>query len=169
MLDEAAVTTARAALAPWAEQVAPIQVAPSFARLEATQAGETVIVDLVASPVTTIDAPQLMDLDGAAVLVDTRREILVNKLCALLGRSELRDLVDVRGLLDAGESLASAAAHAATKDGGFSPLTLAWVLRELPVERLATLLRLSRAEVDALLTFRDGMVAELVTLASPAE
>jgi hypothetical protein len=64
---------------------------------------------------------------GVAIRVDTAYEILVNELCALLGRSELRNLVEVRALLDQGFDLARALADAPKKDSGFSPVTLAWV------------------------------------------
>lgn len=46
-------------------------------------------------------------LDGSTIAVDTRREILASKLAALLERSEIRDLVDVRALLHAGGDLES--------------------------------------------------------------
>jgi hypothetical protein len=61
--------------------------------------------------------------------VDNRHEILASKLATLLERSETRDLADVKALLDAGGDLESALRDAPMKDAGFSPLTLAWVLR----------------------------------------
>jgi hypothetical protein len=74
---------------------------------------------------------------GALVrLVDTPCEILANKLTALLSRWAVRDLVDVRALLDAGGDLSRGLEDAARKDSGFSPPTLAWVLSTQPATGL---------------------------------
>ena len=86
------------------------------------------VVDLVAEPVPPIEPPRSVVLHGVHILVDTPHEILVNKLCALLHRSELRDLLDIEALLAAGGDLDRALRDAPAKDGGFSPLTLGWVL-----------------------------------------
>jgi hypothetical protein len=100
------------------------------------------------------------------VQVDSERAIVAEKLCALLSRSELRDLVDVRALLARGHSLADAARLAPMRDGGFSAPTLAWVLRTLDVSALA-----SRSgepwtveQVSELARFRDELVDQLVGL-----
>jgi hypothetical protein len=79
--------------------------------------------------------------------VDQPHEILVTKLCALLGRSELRDLEDVRALLDAEGDLARALADAPRKEAGFSPVTLAWVLEQLPVAAMGRALGRTADEI----------------------
>ena len=61
------------------------------------------------------------------------REIFANKLCALLSRAEVRDLVDARALERAGLSLEAAVRGAATKDTGLTPAQLAWVLSEIRI------------------------------------
>jgi len=109
-------------------QVARIQTAPAFRRLRVGDGHRVVIVDLVAEAVPFSEAPVEL-LPG--IQVDTPHDILVNKLCALLSRSESRDLVDVAALLEAGGDLGRAIGDASRKDGGFSPLTLAWVLQSL--------------------------------------
>ncbi len=62
----------------------------------------------------------------AAVRVDPAEEIFANKLCAVLGRAEIRDLVD-RALEGLGLSLTDALATGRRKDGGLTPGELAWV------------------------------------------
>ena len=52
------------------------------------------------------------------IRVDPPQEIMANKLCALLSRSEIRDLVDVRALELAGYRLESALSAAVTKERG---------------------------------------------------
>jgi hypothetical protein len=88
----------------------------------------------------------------------TSRAILVEKLCALLERSELRDLVDVEALVRNGEDLDMAIRDAPLRDSGFSPLTLAWVLRELDVKSSG-----SAADAERLDAFRERLIARLVT------
>jgi predicted nucleotidyltransferase component of viral defense system len=58
-------------------------------------------------------------------------EIFANKLCALLSRSEIRDLVDVRQLERSGLSLDDALKAAEKKDSGLTTAQLAWVLSQI--------------------------------------
>lgn len=111
--------------------------APMFRRLAVESAdGEIVLVDLVADPVPVIEAPATHPHEGTTILVDTPHEILVNKLTTLLARSELRDLVDIKALVEAGGDLDRAIRDAPNKDGGFSGPTLAWLLDQLHPGRL---------------------------------
>jgi hypothetical protein len=59
--------------------------------------------------------------------------LLANKLTALVGRQEERDLVDVYFLEQRGYSVESALEAALAKDGGCTPATLAWLLSELEI------------------------------------
>jgi hypothetical protein len=127
--------------------------APSFVRFRVESGPARVVVDLVAEPVPTIEPP--MKIDG--VRVDTRHEILVNKLCALVSRSELRDLEDARALVEAGGDLDRALADAPKKDGGFSPMTLVWLLDQLDLSR-APALGFDAARLDR---FRAELIARL--------
>jgi hypothetical protein len=70
-------------------------------------------------------------IDG--ILVDPPEEILANKLCTLLSRAEIRDLVDVRALERSGLGVEGALAAAARKDGGLTPAQLAWVLSQITI------------------------------------
>lgn len=88
---------------------------------------------------------------------------LAHRLCALLERSELRDLLDVEALVRGGESLRSAVANAPRRDAAFSPLTLAWVLREWQVRKIAQSAGLSEADAESLEHFRQSLVDYLVT------
>jgi hypothetical protein len=67
------------------------------------------------------------------VRVDPAEEIFANKLCTLLGRSEIRDLVDARALEGLGLSLTDALAAGQRKDGGLTPAQLAWVLSQISI------------------------------------
>jgi hypothetical protein len=149
--------------------VAALQRAPTFVRLRVSDEDEVIVLDLAIDTGPELAPDELVPAGGAQIRVASRRAILVNKLCALLGRQELRDLIDVKALLERGESLEQALRDAPTVDGGFSPLTLAWVLRGLDPSRLAAAAGLAPELVDDLTEFRDELVERLLALARPEE
>ncbi len=69
----------------------------------------------------------------AGIRVDPAEEIMANKLCTLLARAEVRDLVDLRALEGAGLGLQHALDAGARKDRGLTPAQLAWVLSEIRI------------------------------------
>jgi hypothetical protein len=106
-------------------------------------------------------------IEGVAIAVDSRHEILASKLATLLERSEPRDLVDVKALVDAGEDLQAALRNAPQKDAGFSPLTLAWVLKGSDPRPALKALGWSAAQVEELLAFRQRLIDSLTASAAP--
>jgi hypothetical protein len=150
-------------------QLTNLQTEPAFRQYRVEDAGAVVIVDLVADPVPTIEPPMIVRLGASDVQVDSPHEIFVNKLCALLGRAEVRDLIDVRVLLDAGFDLGRALDDAPKKDAGFSPLTLAWVLEQQALEPKARAYGLDDTEVSALVAFRDRLSELVLERARPSE
>jgi hypothetical protein len=104
---------------------------------------------------------------GVPIAVDTAHEILAGKLATLLERSEPRDLVDVKALLDAGGNLEAALRDAPKKDAGFSPLTLAWVLKSVELSPAARVLGWAENDLQALMVFRQWLLDRLTTLAAP--
>ena len=108
--------------------VESIQTSPDFRRQILTRGSEAIVIDLVRERVPQVvqDKPTI-----GIVRVDPPEEILANKLCALLGRAEIRDLVDVRALEMSGCSLNASLDAAASKDAGFTPAQLGWVLSQM--------------------------------------
>lgn len=147
--------------------VVSIQTTPSFHRLRVTDGIGTCIVDLVADTTLGLEAPSAATIEGTRISIDTTHEILVNKLCALLGRCELRDLQDVKALTDAGADLDRALTDAPTKDGGFSRLTLAWVLRDLNIRPLATAAGWQIEEIEEIERFQQWLIDHLTSTARP--
>jgi len=144
-----------------------IQSDPAFCRFKVEGQDEVVVLDLVAESAAAILEAEVRDLDGSPIRVAGTREILASKLCALMNRSEPRDLADVEGLLETGGDLETAAADAAEIDTGFSPLILAWVLEKMDVARLAEPAGLDPEEAGLLDRFRESLVARLLGLAGP--
>ena len=105
-----------------------LQTTPAFRRVLLRRGAEAIVIDLVREYVAQV-APDKPLING--IRVDPPQEILANKLCALLSRSEVRDLVDVRALELAGYRLEDALNAAAAKDGGLTPAQLGWVLSQI--------------------------------------
>lgn len=106
------------------------QDAPGFKRVILSRGEEGLVVDLVKDV-----SPQLHPdkLERDHVVVDPPDEILANKLTAIVGRAEKRDLIDVMLLERAGYSVEAALPAALAKDGGCTPATLAWLLSEVTI------------------------------------
>lgn len=117
----------RGAAAEVGGSVESVQTHPDFKRYLVRAGPEAVIVDLVRDRV-----PQLhpkVERDG--VLTDSVEEIVANKICALVARSEIRDLVDLYFLERAGYPVERFITDAARKDAGVTPATVAWILSGL--------------------------------------
>ena len=139
-----------------------IQTAPDHRRLLVKRDEDAIVVDLVREHVFQID-PHKKEING--IRVDSPEEILANKLCALLSRSEIRDLVDVRELEKAGFSLEDAIEAAAKKDTGLSPGQLAWVLHQ--IELGDDLKPPGDTSISELSGYLDDLIARLQKLALP--
>ena len=145
----------------------PLRTAPAFGEVRVSDGADTCVVDLVAEPFSPIAPPEHAVIEGVAIAVDSRHEILASKLATLLERSEPRDLVDVKALVDAGEDLESALQDAPQKDAGFSPLTLAWVLKGSDQRPALKALGWSAARTEELLAFRQWLIDRLTASAAP--
>ncbi|MCK9459813.1 MAG: nucleotidyl transferase AbiEii/AbiGii toxin family protein [Proteobacteria bacterium] len=138
-----------------------------FVRLSVSSAEETVIVDLVSELAEPPCPPIEVLLGDATVQIASRGELLAAKLCTLMSRAEIRDLIDVRALLESGEDLARGMETAPLVDSGFSSMTLAWVLRDLDVAKLAMASGIDGGEAQKLAGFKELFVARLVEAARP--
>jgi hypothetical protein len=138
------------------------QDAPGFKRVVLTRGDEGLVIDLVKDT-----GPQLhLDkLERDHIVIDPADEILANKLTAVVGRAEERDLIDVMFLERAGYPVEAALPAALAKDGGCTPATLAWLLSEITIPDGAVLpAGVSPAELRAYVT---ELIARLLVLAAP--
>jgi len=142
--------------------VESIQTSPDFRRLLVRRSTEAIVVDLVREYVFQI-SPEKKLING--IRVDSPEEILANKLCALLSRSEIRDLVDVRELEKAGCNLEDALSTARRKDTGLTAAQLAWVLSQIKFGD--DLIPPGGVSVVELRKYLDDLIARLKRLAFP--
>ena len=144
-----------------------LRTAPAFGELRVSYGRDVCIVDLVAEPFAAIEPPEQAIVEGAAISVDSRHEILAGKLATLLERSEVRDLADLKALLDAGGDLQAALRDAPKKDAGFSPLTLAWVLKDYDPRPAVKALGWDARQAEEVLSFRQWLIEQLTASAVP--
>jgi hypothetical protein len=144
-----------------------LRTSPAFGELRVSDGCDVCIVDLVAEPFAAIEPPEQAIVEGATISVDSRHEILASKLATLLERSEVRDLLDVKALLDAGCGLEAALRDAPKKDAGFSPLTLAWVLKDFDPRPAVKALGWDSRQAEEMLSFRQWLIERLTVSAFP--
>lgn len=110
-------TTSDDAMAGELATVTALTTTPDFHRYVLSRAGEAVRVDLVRDRTPSLKPKML--------------EIVANKIAALVGRSEVRDLVDLLALERLGLRVEEHLENAKKKDAGVSPATLAWLLSSI--------------------------------------
>jgi hypothetical protein len=94
---------------------------------------ERELVDVVVDRAPQIDK-QKASFGG--IRVDTLREIIANKLTTLLSRSEVKDVVDLYFLEQAGHDILAAIPDAKAKDGGWDPAVVSMLLDGLDTTEL---------------------------------
>ncbi len=142
--------------------VEAIQTAPDFRRLLVKRGDEAVVVDLVREYVFQLELEK-REING--IRIDSPEEILANKLCALLSRSEIRDLVDVRELENAGFKIEDALSVAQKKDTGLTAAQLAWVLNQIKLGD--DLIPQGNVSIIELRDYLNNVIARLNRLAFP--
>ncbi len=144
-----------------------LQTGPGIRRFSVSRGEEQTLVDVVHEPV-----PQEVDLPdkptAGGIRYDALDDLVANKLGALLGRGDVKDLVDLYFLAEHGVDVISYLPAARRKDGGMDPTTLAWVARDVPttVDELLLLRPVSSEQLEG---FRDNFVAKLLDAAWPPE
>jgi len=100
------------------------------------------------------------------ILVDSLEDITANKICAALGRTELKDLVDLYFLDKAGYSIASFFDMARQKDGGLAYETLAYTLSQFKISEIPPFM-IKPLMVDELRQYRDSIIDWLIKKSAP--
>lgn len=146
----------------WGASLESIQTYPDFRRLLLRRDDEAIVIDLVRERVAQLipDKPIVN-----SIRVDPPAEIMPNKLCTLLSRSEVRDLVDVRALEMAGYQIEDALPAAAAKDTGLTPAQLSWVLSQIELGN--DLVPPGGVSVEELRQYLADLIARLTRLAFP--
>jgi hypothetical protein len=144
-----------------------LQTAPGFKRFSVTRRHERTIVDLVHEPVPQ-EVPLMEKPVEDGVRHDALADLVANKLGALLGRGDAKDLVDLYFLSLDGHDILAALPAAHRKDGGMDPTVLAWVARGTSSE-VDDLLLIRSVSASDLAEFRDELATKLLDAAWPPD
>ena len=142
--------------------VEKLRTSSSFRRFLLQRAAESVVVDLARDSTPQIDQEKT-EIGG--IRIDSPREIMANKLCTLLSRGEIRDLVDLRALEREGLGLEDHLLLAMQKDGGLTAGQLAWVLSQIEIGDDAT--PPGDVTVEELRRYLADLIERLTKLAYP--
>jgi len=140
-----------------------ITTSPAFRRYELKRGIEREILDFVVELVPQID-PEKERFDH--LRVDTLREIVVNKICTLIGRCEVKDLVDLYFLNKRGLTVRDHIAEALRKEGGLDPAMISFILARTRIDRVPDYL-LEPLELSDLRAFVQDLQHELAAMAFP--
>jgi len=139
-----------------------VQTEPDIRRRLVKRGADRVMVDLAVDRAVQGYPEKLAFGD---VRVDPPEEILANKVCTLLSRSEVRDYVDVYALERAGLRVENALMLAARKDASVTPANLAWVLSQVQIGDDARIP--GGVTPEELRRFLADLIARLTRLAFP--
>jgi hypothetical protein len=136
-----------------------LQTMPDFHRFSIIRGEDRELVDVVVDRAPQLDKEKT-SFDG--IRVDTIREIIANKLATILSRSEIKDVVDLYFLEQAGHDILAAIPDAKRKDGGWDPAVVSmlldglvsnelppWLLRSLTPEDLNAFIHRLRLTIAA--------------------
>lgn len=135
-----------------------------FRRYAVQRGEELTVVDLVIdrTPQVTTEKTRF-----GRIRVDALHEIAANKLCAVLDRTEARDLMDLKLLLDTGLRLEDVLSDAQRKHASIDAATLAWCLSQIQIEDgMAMPEGTKAADLEA---FREALIRHLTGMALPKE
>lgn len=128
-----------------------VRTTPGFHRLAVSCGGQLVRFDVAHETADRLAPPVVV----SGVRVASLRDQRANKLVALLGRSELRDLVDLLFIERAGFPAAEGFDDAIAKDGGMDPAWFAWAVGQIRMRTLDGMVApLTQEEV---IVFRDAL------------
>ncbi|MFQ5627187.1 MAG: nucleotidyl transferase AbiEii/AbiGii toxin family protein [bacterium] len=100
------------------------------------------------------------------IIVDSLQDIAANKICAALGRTEIKDLVDLYFLDKEGYSIPNSYEMAQRKDGGLSWETLAYTLSQFEITSIPAFM-IKPVTVEALQQFLGKTIEWLIRQSAP--
>jgi len=136
---------------------------PDFKRFAISRDQESLLIDCVNER-----APQLYPEKRVfgKVRVDVPEEITANKICALLGRADYKDLIDLYFLQQNGYPALKYLSQAAKKEGGLTSATLAYVLEQMDLSKMPLAMQ-KIVSINELESFRINLRDQLLKISFP--
>lgn len=137
-----------------------ITKAPFFHRYEIKRNHYREIIDFVIEKVPQIDEEKNK---FGIITVDTQLEIGINKICTLLSRTELKDLIDLYFLTKKGFKIKENIERARQKDSGVEPAIISWLISQFKISKLPDYMikKLSRKELEEFMSYLKKIMAEI--------
>ena len=142
-----------------------LQTTPDFHRFILRRGDEREVLDFVVDRIPQID--DVKERIGG-IRVDTLTEIIANKWAALIGRMELKDLIDLFFIEREGHDVLSHLASAARKDAGFEAATLSHLLNSVRLDSEPKVM-IIKLDLDEFRAFVERIRRELAHRALPQE
>jgi len=101
------------------------------------------------------------------IVVDSLEDIAANKICAVLGRTEIKDLIDLFFLGQAGYGMFEYFPYAQQKDGGLTDETLAYALSQFSIKRIPEFM-IKPLTTDELKKFLEALIERLIQRSLPS-
>ncbi len=134
-----------------------------FRRYQIERNNEVEILDFIIEKVPQLNKKK--NLFGT-IKVDTLNEIGVNKICTLLSRSEIKDLIDLYFLSKKGFNVLEHINDSKKKDAGLNPSTLSFVLDEIEIQTLPDYM-IKKISVDDIKQFVNQLKIQLAENSFP--
>ena len=95
------------------------------------------------------------------IIIDPIEEILINKICAVVGRSEIKDLIDLYFLEKENYDIIKYISYAKKKDGGIGKEVLAYCLSNIKNE-FENKMMIKKIKKNQLIEFKENLIRKLL-------
>jgi hypothetical protein len=140
-----------------------VTTSPTFRRYDLRRHDEREKLDFVIEQVPQIDSEKAR---FGQLRVDTLREIMVNKICTLIGRCEIKDLVDLFFLAKRGFVVWDYLQEARRKEGGLDPAMISFILARTRIDAIPDYI-LEPVSAEELVAFVRDLQRRLSEMAFP--
>jgi Domain of unknown function (DUF1814). len=140
-----------------------LSLTPFFHRYKLTRNNETEIIDFIVEKVPQRDENKCRFGD---IIVDTLNEIGINKMCMLISRSELKDIIDLYYLEQSGFKIEDHIEDAKQKEGGFEPAVISHLLSTMEIDSIPFYLK-KPLQLHELKTYVENLRKRMAEISYP--
>lgn len=140
----------------------PVRITPTFKHIRIGTSGNPVTLHFSREYTIQIQPTKSF----GRIIVDSMEDITTNKICAALGRTELKDLIDLYFLHQSSYTIPQYFAAAQKKDGGLSPETLAYTFSLFKIEEIPDFM-IKPLRIDDLKQFVEDTITWLIEKSAP--
>lgn len=139
-----------------------VRITPTFKHFQVGAAGDQITLHFARDFAPHLHSPNSF----GSIVVDSIEDIAANKICAALGRTEIKDLIDLFFLDQAGYTVPGFFDAAKLKDAGLSWETLAYTLSQFHVSWIPPFM-LKSVTIENLQCYLESTISWLIQQATP--